>query len=244
MMLTTHTRFARLITLLLLCGLALTSITASAQDAKPTATDTAPPSAESVARQMQAFYDRTADFQASFKQTYTDLAAGDTKVSVGKVYIKKPGKMRWDYYKEVKGKQTLEKNMVSDGKVFWVYEHEFKQVFKECIETSKLPTSVTFLMGQGNLLESFNATLDAASTTERPVLKLIPKEPTPNYKELHFVIDGKTFQVLKTTIFDPYGNTNEIVFSKVLFDKNLPDKGFQFEVPKGARQLNPQQTCP
>lgn len=201
-------------------------------------------SASDVATKMQAFYDKTADFQASFKQTYTDVAAGDSKESYGKVYIKKPGKMRWDYYKEVKGKQKAEKAMVSDGKVFWVYEHEFKQVFKECLASSKLPTSVTFLMGEGNLLESFDATFEKGSTTKKPVLKLVPKQPTPQYKELHFVIDGKTFQVLKTTIFDPYGNTNEIVFSKVKFDQKLPDKGFSFTPPKDARLLNPQQECP
>ena len=160
------------------------------------------------------------------------------------MYIKKPGKMRWDYYKESKGKQKPEKAMVSDGKVFWVYEYEFKQVFKECLASSKLPTSVTFLMGEGNLLESFDVSFEKSSSEAKPVIKLVPKKPTSQYKELHFVVDGKTFQVLKTTIFDPYGNTNEIVFSKVKFDQNLPDKGFSFKPPKDARLLNPQKECP
>ena len=55
-------------------------------------------SAEDIARRIQKFYKKTEDYQASFKQVYTDLAAGEEKVSWGKVYFKKPGKMRWDYY--------------------------------------------------------------------------------------------------------------------------------------------------
>lgn len=237
-----HLKRARCGALLLIASVMLSSTGLMAQD---DASKKKELSASDVAEKMQNFYDTTSDFQASFKQVYTDLAAGESKKSYGKVYIKKPGKMRWDYYKENKGgKQKLEKNMVSDGKIFWVYEHEFKQVFKECLATSKLPTSVTFLMGQGNLLESFDASFDTASSKDKPVIKLIPKTATSQYKELQFVVDGKTFQVLKTTIFDPYGNTNEIIFDKVKFDQNLPDKGFDFKPPKDARLLNPQQECP
>lgn len=208
----------------------------SAQEAQADATQ--------VATRMQEFYNKTKTFQASFKQTYTDIAAGEAKVSFGRVYLKKPGKMRWDYYqKDDAGKAVLKKTMVSDGKAFWIYELEFQQVFKECMADSKLPTSVSFLMGDGDLLESFDVTLGPKSTKARPELKLVPKKPTSKYRELRFIVDGETYQVLKTTIYDPYGNTNEIVFDKVSFNKNLPDKGFAFKPPKGARELNPQKTC-
>lgn len=199
--------------------------------------------AQELARKMQSFYDRTQDFTASFKQTYTDVAAGEQKVNFGKVYIKTPGKMRWDYYQTEGGSPELKKTMVSDGTTFWIYELEFKQVFKECLSASKLPTSVSFLMGEGDLLASFDVSLGDGSTESRPILKLVPKKPTAKYRELRFVLDGDSHQVLKTTIYDPYGNTNEIVFDKVLFNKNLPDEGFAFKPPKGARLLNPQKTC-
>ena len=62
-------------------------------------------------------------------------------------------------------------------------------------------------------------------------------------QSLTVATDGKTFQVLKTTIYDPYGNTNEIVFKDVKFNGNLDAKKFQFKPPKSARQLNPEKTC-
>ncbi|MFB6350171.1 MAG: outer membrane lipoprotein carrier protein LolA [Bradymonadaceae bacterium] len=198
--------------------------------------------AEDVARRVQRFYKKTEDFHAEFKQVYTDIAAGDEKVNYGKVYFKKPGKMRWDYYK-AEDLENRKKTLVSDGKVFWVYELEFQQVFKRCLNSSQLPTSLKFLMGQGNLLEDFDVSFAEDSSEKAPELELVPKEPTPKYKKVHFQVDPETFQVDKTTVFDPYGNTNEIDFQQTKLNKNLPDSGFTFEPPEGARMLNPEKEC-
>jgi outer membrane lipoprotein carrier protein len=196
-------------------------------------------SADKIAERVQRFYKKTTDFHADFNQTYTDVAAGSAKTSQGKVYFKKPGKMRWDYYSG----EGREKVLVSDGATFWIYEYEFKQVFKKCLAESQLPTSLKFLMGQGELLEEFDVSYADGSSDKEPVLELVPKEPTSKYTKLIFELDPETFQVNKTTVFDPYGNTNAIEFSEAKINKNLPDNGFEFEPPKGARLLNPQKEC-
>lgn len=215
--------------------LTLLSVSAYAQETKP-----ADPL--QYAERIQQFYRTTSDFQAKFTQTYTDVAAGDKKLSYGRVYFKKPGKMRWDYHK---GKDTTKRDKVyvSDGDAFWIYETEFQQVFKQCLSESQLPTSLRFLMGEGDLVAEFDITFAKDSSETQPKLRLIPKVPTSRYKEIRFSVDPKTYQVTKTTIFDPYGNTNEIVFGSSLVNKNLPDSGFEFKVPKGAREINPQKTC-
>ena len=237
---------------LLLGCLALASLPSAsvAQDGgakKKVAAQKDEPEAVEIARKMQDFYTKTKDYQATFRQTYTDLAAGETKRSYGRVYFKKPGKMRWDYYQKAKKdkKSEREKVLVSDGNVFWIYEYDFQQVFKRCLADSQLPTSLKFLLGQGDLVKDFYLSQAPGSSEERPVLKLVPRkdQEKSKYKELRFEVDPKTFQVVKTTIYDPYGNTNQIVFSKVLVNKNLPDKGFSFTPPKSARVLNPQKKC-
>ncbi len=225
-------------------GPAAKSQPAKNQAAKSQAASTQAPagmSAEDVARRVQQFYKKTNDYHAHFNQTYTDVAAGSSKKSHGRVYFKKPGKMRWDYYKN--DGTGREKVLVSDGASFWIYEYQFKQVFKKCLAESQLPTSLKFLMGQGDLLKEFNVSFDKRSTARKPVLDLVPKKPTAKYTKLVFELDPKTFQVDKTTIYDPYGNTNEIEFSKARINKNLPDSGFEFKPPKGARLLNPQKKC-
>lgn len=208
-------------------------------DETPAKTEEA--SADEFAKRVQQFYAKTKDYQASFTQTYHDLAAGSEKVSTGRVYFKKPGKMRWDYRK-AKG-AGMDKLYVSDGSSFWVYEYDFKQVFKQCLKDSQLPTSLNFLMGTGDLLEEFDVEFAEKSTEKTPKLRLVPKEPTSKYTELRFTLDPSTYEVVRTEIYDPYGNKNEIEFAKVRVNKNLPDSGFDFKVPKGARVLNPQQKC-
>ncbi len=221
-------------------AMSMGATTATAQQATPKQL-----TAAQVVDKMQSLYKSTNDFRASFSQTYTDVAAGDTKKSVGRVYFKNQGKMRWDYYKldGEKPAKRAHKNLVSDGGVFWIYEREFNQVFKQCLTDSKLPTSLRFLMGQGDLNKEFDITLTQNSTADLPELKLVPKVATSQYKELRFIVDGETFQVLKTTIYDPYGNTNEIVFKGVKLNTNLKDSDFEFKPPKSARLLNPQKKC-
>lgn len=198
--------------------------------------------AEEIAERIQKYYKETKDFQAEFTQVYTDVAAGEKKTNWGKVYFKKPGKMRWDYY-ESEELGERKKTLVSDGELFWVYELEFKQVFKQCLEDSQLPTSLKFLMGEGNLVEDFDIEFSDASTASAPELILEPKKPTPKYKKVHFRVDPERYRVAKTTVFDPYGNTNEINFGEPRLNQNLPDSGFAFEPPEGARLLNPEKDC-
>ena len=199
-------------------------------------------SAEDVAERVQRFYGATEDFQAAFLQTYTDVAAGESKRSRGRVYFKKPGMMRWDYY-SAEDSNRRDRVLVSDGNVFWVYEFEFQQVFKQCLEDSQLPTTLRFLMGEGDLLEDFEVAFARGSTAEAPRLELTPKVATSHYRMIHFEVDPESFQVQKTTIFDPYGNRNEIDFRNVRVNRNLPASGFEFAPPEGARLLNPQKQC-
>jgi outer membrane lipoprotein carrier protein len=238
-------RWSALIAVLLMCLWPASILGANPGDeasATESSGGTAALSAEAVAKRIQQFYRETEDFQADFKQVYTDVAAGETKKNWGRVYFKKPGRMRWDYY-DTESLDQRTKTLVSDGKIFWIYELEFDQVFKQCLSDNLLPTSLKFLMGQGDLLEEFDVSYTDGSTASEPTLVLKPKEPTSKYKKLHFQVDPDSFQVVKTTVFDPYGNTNTIHFREPTVNSNLPDSGFEFEPPKGARLLNKQKDC-
>ena len=198
--------------------------------------------AEVLTERVQHFYRQTEDFQAAFIQRYTDIAAGETTRSRGRVYFKKPGMMRWDYY-DARDDDRRDRVLVSDGSMFWIYEFEYQQVFRQCLEDSQLPTTLRFLMGEGDLGEEFDVELAERSTRQRPVLELTPKEPTSHYRMLRFVLDPETYQVVQTTVYDPYGNTNQIEFHNTRVNRNVQASSFQFTVPEGARELNPNKRC-
>ncbi len=197
-------------------------------DEKPEKTQ---PAATLVVDAIQKLYEDTQDYQASFDQVYKNKLMDETRKSSGKVYIKQPGKMRWEYTKPNK------KLFVSDGKTLWVYEEEAHQVYKQPLTDSELPTAIAFLMGEGDLKKEFDYKLvenEKAKAKGLLVLELVPKKPTTQYKKLLFMVVAMSHQVERTIIVDSSGNTNSMRFSKVKTNKGVKDSKFTFSMPKGA----------
>src|SRR5260221_14729845 len=81
-----------------------------------------------VVERMQKVYDGTTDLHARFMQI-TEGVMGKRQAS-GEVWLKKPGKMRWNYEKPEK------KLFIADGTTLWVYEPEDEQAFKQALSSS------------------------------------------------------------------------------------------------------------
>src|SRR6266542_2577204 len=87
------------------------------------ASTAAAPEASALAEKVQAYYEKTKDFAASFVQTYTYSAAGRSQTSRGTLRVKKPGKLRWDYLDPSK------KTIVVNGPRLVQYEPEENQAY-------------------------------------------------------------------------------------------------------------------
>ena len=132
-------------------------------------------SADQIAERVQAFYDKTKTFKAAFKQVYTAKAYAKTKEGVGTVILEKPGKMSWRY-------SNNGNRIVSDGKIIRVYEKENQQMYEQPLDKSPYPAALAFLVGSGNLKQSFKLSkMDAARANFEGGLVLIgePREATP-----------------------------------------------------------------
>jgi outer membrane lipoprotein carrier protein len=184
-----------------------------------------------VASKIQKFYDQTTDFQAAFRQVYHAEAFGKDKVSSGYVYIKKPGRMRWDY------KEPHPKYFVADGQALYAYDPDLEQVMVDRSFTdSDLSAAVTFLWGKGNLVEEFQITFSKRTGLAGPkhvALELKPKKDA-RFSTLIFVVATESFMVDETLVEDPGGNSNHIYFTKVRTNVGLKDNIFSFEIPKGV----------
>jgi outer membrane lipoprotein carrier protein len=186
-----------------------------------------------VAR-IQKFYDSSRDLHAHFDQVL-ESGIGAKKKASGEVWLKKPGKMRWDYVKPER------KLMLSDGQILWVYEPEDEQAFKQDLRSSTLPLSVSFLLGQGKLAEEFAITIVHPEGIGEPgdaVLKLVPKVATAAYRYLLFVVDPKSGMVRGTIIYDQQGGTNHLSFSAVESNRGVDDGKFKFSPPQGTKILS------
>ena len=187
--------------------------------------------AKQVAQKIQKFYEATRDFQAAFQQEYFSKALGRKKSSSGFVYIKKPGKMRWDY------KEPRPKHFIADGQALYIYDPELEQVMVDrAFSGSSLTTAVTFLWGKGKLSDEFAVAfygMGDLGGSQHYVLEMLPKKKA-RFKKLVMVVDKKTFKVTETVVEDPGGNVNHIFFAKISTNVGLKDESFNFEIPEGV----------
>jgi outer membrane lipoprotein carrier protein len=188
----------------------------------------APTSAQVIDR-LQETYDSTADLQAAFEQVYHFKVNGLERRSSGQVFLKKPGKMRWDYTK------PNPRYFISDGVTLWIYVPADAQAFEQPIERSQVAAALSFLLGEGDLAGDFDHQLLPAGPQGQLRLQLVPKKSTRQYRKLVLSLDPETFRVVGTLVEDPVGNLNTLTFLDLRVNQGLPDAGFDFTPPEGTR---------
>ena len=193
---------------------------------------TAPSTASEVVDRVQQFYASIKQVTASFRQAVTNDTFGSTKTSDGTVWIMKPGKMRWDYLEKKKTGVEVKKSFISNGTSLYVVEHDNKQVVKKNLQQDLMPVAISFLYGKGDLKAEFNAELDKTGKygeKDDLVLKLTPKQPSAQYKNLFLVVAPTDFHVSQSVIVDSSNNVNHFRFFAPDFEKPVKDSYFEFD---------------
>jgi outer membrane lipoprotein carrier protein len=187
-----------------------------------------------LAARVQAYYNKTKDFKAKFKQVYSKAYHGAQTPRWGYLWVKKPGLMRWSY------SSPRKKELVCDGKKIWIYDPGYKQVFWRDVKTSAVPSAVSFLWGKGNITNEFYVKIVAGSKYAKPgskVLWLKPKIPNSNYEHLLFVINSKTAVVMESVVYDHLSNKNHYFFMNPQANTGVPNSQFRFTPPAGVRVI-------
>jgi outer membrane lipoprotein-sorting protein len=115
----------------------------------PAAGAPAHPALDQIVDRVEKTYAGAGDLTAHFRQTSTITAAGQVQRASGTVEVKRPGKMRWEYA------EPEARLYVTDGKTFWVYTPEDKQVMVSEVGGALGATPLAFLMGAGTLRKEF-----------------------------------------------------------------------------------------
>jgi outer membrane lipoprotein carrier protein len=208
--------------LLLAAWLLLLPVFASAQT----------PDLDAVVNGLESTYGKMNDLKADFTQVAKNRSLGQDVKAEGTVYLKKGGKMRWEY------KSPSPQQIVSDGTYLWVYTPELNQVNKGDAPKALAGPAGSFLQGLGKVREEFTVRfLNPANKTDgagRPVLDLIPKKPTPLLTRLVLTLDPKDYVVREAVLYDQLQNTVTMSFNRVAINSALGDNLFAFTPPKGA----------
>ena len=192
---------------------------------------TPPATADSVAGDLQRKYDRINDFTTDFVHTYRGGVLKQQATERGRLLVKKPGKMRWEYT----APET--KLFVSDGRKIYSYIPQDRQVVVSTMpQDDQAPTPALFLTGKGNITRDFNVAFDTVA--EAPAgslaLKLTPKKKEPEYDALTLVVDSKTLSLRMLITVDTQGGRSAFTFSNLKENVGLADNHFVFQMPRNV----------
>jgi outer membrane lipoprotein carrier protein len=198
------------------------------------------PALNETALRVQKTYEQTRDLTARFTQETTSAALGRTQAAAGRVSIRKPGKMRWDY--EGKGGKPGQV-LVSDGATLWIYNPEDRSVIRSEIGGALERTPLAFLMGLGELTRDFEVGRPpdglALGRPGDTLLALTPKEPVAALKTLSLAVDPARALVTAALIEDPFGNRTRLAFEDIRLNTGVPESRFAFTVPPGVQVVTP-----
>jgi outer membrane lipoprotein carrier protein len=210
--------------------LLLLALAAPLQAQAPQPAGAAPSGVDDLARRVQAHYDTVRDFAGDFTQTYEGGVLRQRATERGTVAIRRPGRMRWTYTAPEK------KEFVSDGVKVYSYVPADKQVIVSAMPAPGETTPALFLRGQGNLVRDFTPT-----ATELPGaapglvgIKLTPKRADRDFAWLAIGVDPATLQIRHLVASDRQGGTSTFAFTNLRENQALPDKLFEFKIPKGV----------
>ena len=190
------------------------------------------PEVKALVERMQAFYERTADFTASFRQEYSYKLFKRTQTSTGKPAFKKPGLMRRDYEK------PSPKSIILAGDRVYLYEPgdgtSPPTLTKGAFDSGQLSASVTFLWGKGKLADEFSIVRVPCQKCRGALLELTPLRPDPRFKKVRFEVEPRTAMVTRSVVFDQAGNENAVTFLEVKTNVGLGPDHFTLSPPENT----------
>jgi outer membrane lipoprotein carrier protein len=189
-------------------------------------------SLDDVVREIEAVYGRMTDLRADFTQTAFNKSLNQTIPAKGTVYLKKGGKLRWEYT------EPTPQEIVSDGKKLWVYTPTLNQANVADAPEALAGPAGSFLAGLGRLRTEFQVRFlnpaQPKDTEGNWALDLAPKQPLPTMTRLILSIDPKSWEIRKAVVHDQFENTVTMRFSKMVVNSGLPERTFTFVAPKGV----------
>jgi outer membrane lipoprotein carrier protein len=214
-------RLLRLTTLVALLGLVSLALAAT-------------PDVHDIAQKVDQRYNHLHTLRADFTETYT--GAGMDRTESGTLWLKKPGKMRWDY------RSPREKLFLSDGKDAWFYIPGDRQVKRMPIKKlDDLRSPLGFLLGKTRLereLQGLSLATDVPSLAAGDVvLRGVPKNMADRVSEVLLEITPD-HQIARIIIREADGASTEFQFRAQAEDVNVADQEFHFNVPAGVEVVS------
>ena len=191
------------------------------------------PDVRAVAKAVDAHYDHLRSLQAEFTEIYR--GAGMDRTESGTLWLKKPGKMRWEY------RSPKEKLFLSDGKDAWFYVPGERQVRRTAVKKlDDLRSPLAFLLGKTRLekeLQGLSLAPDVTPlATGDVVLRGVPKALADRVSQVLLEITPESW-ISRILIEEVDGSVTEYRFTDQKENVEVSDRRFQFAPPDGVEVI-------
>ena len=182
---------------------------------------------------MDAHYNHLRSLEAEFTETYS--GSGMERTETGTLWLKKPGKMRWEY------RSPREKLFVSDGKDAWFYVPDDRQARKTAArKLEDVRSPLAFLLGKTKLEKELQGLSTAPDVPPMQpgnvVLRGIPQGLADQINEIQLEITPD-HQIARIVIEEVDGASTEYRFTDQKEDVAVANNRFEFQPPAGTETV-------
>lgn len=201
---------------------------------------TAAATVSEIAAKVDQRYNHMRTLQADFTETYR--GAGVSRIESGVLWLKRPGKMLWDY------RQPQPKVFVTDGKSAWFYVPGEQQARKAAVKKlDDLRSPLRYLLGKSRL-EKELAGLSLATDVPPKVAGNIVLRGVPRGMEdrvasvlLEVTPDG---EIARMQVNEADGSSTEYSFGNQRENQPVADQQFRFSPPAGVEVIEAEGLTP
>jgi outer membrane lipoprotein carrier protein len=189
---------------------------------------------KTLAAAVDEHYNHLHSLQARFTELYR--GSGIERTESGTLWLKKPGKMRWEY------RSPREKLFVSDGKDAWFYvpaDHQARKTAARKLDDIRSP--LAFLLGKTKLEKELDALSLAPdippSAPENVVLRGVPRALADSVNEILLEI-APDKRIVRIVIDEVDGSVTEYRLNDQQEDAAIANSRFQFRPPAGTETID------
>jgi outer membrane lipoprotein carrier protein len=190
-------------------------------------------SVAAVAQAVDDHYNHLRSLRADFTEVYR--GAGLERTETGVLWLKKPGKMRWEY------RSPKEKLFVSDGRDAWFYVPGDRQVRRTQVKKiDDLRSPLAFLLGKTRLEKELQPLSLAPDVTPveagDALLRGVPRGMGDRIREVLLEITPRR-QIRRLVVEEVDGAVTEYVFRDIQEDIAIGEERFGFVPPPGVETI-------
>ncbi len=174
---------------------------------------------------LNFFLEKVQTFEASFGQEVLDEDLQSLDSGQGKVWIKRPGRFRWNYA------PPDAQQIVGDGEQVWVHDIDLEQVTVRNQQEALGTTPALLLAGGVDLKQNYTI-IDIGTQGRYDWINLIPLDADSSFTEVRIGFEDNRLRLME--LIDTLGQRTRMSFVDLKENEPIDDRLFEFLPPLGV----------